>query len=311
MLDYPHCHIPKPGVRDLSRFLFISLILLIFSACSSNGSGDVLQSAVDPVPANSAQIQSTELDPVDNAGQSDPVVLAQQPQAEQAPGLSGVALSENRVPAAGAATAQGQSPALADKRQFAFATDGGVYEPVLRPRTKKTYLINGLASSVPSIGYGFTNLSRKIPGAVLHNYTSFVESSTIIRSQVTRELKAAYRRDPNLEINLIGISFGANIVTLVAADLDRAGVPVNYLATMEGPAMVPIGDNVRVSDNFSCTNLDCFRTRSRLAWGNKKTRYASFKIKASHIPLANHPNVHNRILSQINAPTRDPLVAVQ
>ena len=138
----------------------------------------------------------------------------------------------------------------------------------------------------------------------MHNYASFIESSTLIRSEVTRELKKAYRKNPNVEINLIGISFGANIVTLIAADLDRAKIPVNYIATMEGPAMVPIRDNVRVADNFSCTNLDCFRTKSRLSWGNKTTRYSAFKIKSSHIPLANHPDVHRRILSQINtAPT--------
>ena len=166
-------------------------------------------------------------------------------------------------------------------------------------RPKKTYLINGLASSVESIGYGFTNLSKKIPGSKLHNYASFIESSTIIRSRVTKELKTAYESNPNVEINLIGISFGANIVTLIAADLDRAGIPVNYLATMEGPAMVPIRDNVRVADNFSCTNLDCFRTKSRLSFGNKTTRYSAFKIKSSHIPLANNAQVHSRILSQL------------
>ncbi|MEM7215981.1 MAG: hypothetical protein AAF423_10600 [Pseudomonadota bacterium] len=183
----------------------------------------------------------------------------------------------------------------------AFAFDQNVFEPVYRPRIRKTYLINGLASNVEAIGYGFTNLAKKIPGSSLHNYASFIESSTLIRAQITRELKAAYRRNPEVEINLIGISFGANIVTLIAGDLDRSGIPVNYLATMEGPAMVPIRDNVRVADNFSCTNLDCFRTKSILAWGNKNTQYRSFKIKSSHIPLANHPQVHQRILSQINA----------
>jgi len=196
------------------------------------------------------------------------------------------------------------------EQPVAFASETDEYIPQFFPRTKKTYLINGLASSVQSIGYGFTNLSQKIPGSVLHNYASFVESSTIIRTKVTRELKKAHKDDPNVEINLIGISFGANIVTLIAADLDRADIPVNYMATMEGPAMVPIRENVRVVDNFSCTNLDCFRTKSRLSFGNKKTKYKTFKIKSSHIPLANHPQVHSRILSQINAP-RPQLIATQ
>ncbi len=169
-----------------------------------------------------------------------------------------------------------------------------------RPPPSKTYLINGLASNVEIIGYGFRNLSRKIPGSELHNYASFIESSTLIRSQVTREIRRAYARDPRLQINLIGISFGANIVTLIAADLALRNIPINYLATMEGPAMVPIRSNVRIADSFSCTNLDCFRTRSFLSWGNRITRHQHFRIKSSHIPLADHPQVHRRILNQIN-----------
>ena len=52
-----------------------------------------------------------------------------------------------------------------------------------------------------------------------------------------------YAQNPDTQINLIGISFGANIVTLIAADLALRKIPVNYLATMEGPAMVPIRSN--------------------------------------------------------------------
>ena len=101
-------------------------------------------------------------------------------------------------------------------------------------RQQVTYLINGLASNVASIGYGFTNLSKKIPNSELYNYASPVESSTYILSKVRREILQARRRNPNLRINLIGISFGANIVTVIATDLKRSGVDVNYLATIEG-----------------------------------------------------------------------------
>lgn len=250
------------------------VLLLAFAAflaaCVSGQQDDILQSAVSPQTEQTASIE--------------PV---QEPQVEVVE-----TIEQN-------AEANPEQPADASRSAFAF--EQNVLEPVYRPTTKKTYLINGLASSVESIGYGFTNLSKKIPGSTLHNYASFIESSTLIRAEVTRELKQAYRKDKNVEINLIGISFGANIVTLIAADLDRAKIPVNYLVTMEGPAMVPIRKNVRVADNFSCTNLDCFRTKSRLAWGNKETSFNTFKIKTSHIPLANHPLVHNRILQQLNA----------
>jgi len=173
------------------------------------------------------------------------------------------------------------------------------------PRIKKTYLINGLASSVESIGYGFTNLSKKIPNSKLYNYASFVESSTVIRSKVTRDIKAAYAKNPDVEINLVGISFGANIVTWIAQELNRKDIPINYLATLEGPAMAPIYDNVRLADNFSCTGLNCFRTSSKLAWGNKETEFSKFKIKAGHIALADHPEVHSRVISQIDKPLAD------
>ena len=182
-------------------------------------------------------------------------------------------------------------------------TAGSVAAPVPQPvyvhRASKTYLINGLASNVGAIGYGFRNLQKKIPGSVLHSYASPLESSTIIRTQVIKELKAAYRANPDLDINLIGISYGANIVTQIADTLGRANIPVNYLATLEGPAMSRIGPNVRVADNFSCTHMTCFRTSSKLRRTNSTTRFDKFAISASHIALADHPRVHGRILSQL------------
>lgn len=257
---------------------FKSMILGLFSAfalsaCVATDSGELMQT-------QAPQVQQYE--------------QAQQIQANSTPQTGVINQVAQSKQAANRAT-----PFIPQSRDgsVSFASNDQVIEPILRPRNQKTYLINGLASSVGSIGYGFTNLSKKIPGSVLHNYATFVESSTVIRSEVTRELKAAYLSDPNVEINLVGISFGANIVTLIAGDLDRAKIPVNYLVTMEGPAMVPIRPNVRKADNFSCTNLDCFRTTSKLSWGNKRTDFAAFKIKASHIPLANHPRVHQRILS--------------
>lgn len=239
--------------------------LAMISACTGSNSTDVLTSAVQPKPITAPQ-QTSVPAPVAFA---EPVTVT-------------------------------PSPRLSDN--VAFATTPEIFTPPPRIRAKKTYLINGLASNIGNIGYGFTNLSKKIPGSTLHNYTSFVESSTVIRSRVTKELKAAYKADPDLEINLIGISFGANIVTIIAQELRRSKIPVNYLATLDGPAMLAIGDNVRVTDNFTCTGLNCFRTDTRLAWGNRETEKESFKLKTSHIPLANHPQVHSRILEQINRP---------
>ena len=192
--------------------------------------------------------------------------------------------------------------------ETSFATDQNfVQVKPQKPRNQKTFLINGLASNVGTIGYGFTNLSKKIPGSKLHNYATFVESSTLIRSEVTKELKAAHKQDPDVEINLIGISFGANIVTLIAADLDRVKIPVNYLVTLDGPAMVPIRSNVRIADNFTCTKLDCFKTSSKLSSKNKTTEFSTYKIKSSHIPLADHAEVHQRILAVLEENPQESL----
>jgi len=261
----------------MTRLLKISAIFAIagLAACTAASNEDVLASATGP------QAGPAQQEPV--ASQD----LASQPDFET---------SLFRKPK------QAGTPGNQPRVTSSFASENNAFaQPQTRQRAKKTYLINGLASNIGNIGIGFTNLSRKIPGSVLHNYASFVESSTVIRSRVTKELKAAYRKNPNLEINLIGISFGANIVTIIAQELDRSKIPVNYLATLDGPAMLPIRKNVRVTDNFTCTNLDCFKTNTRLGWGNKKTIKDSFRLKSSHIPLANNPRVHARILQQINA----------
>lgn len=257
----------------LKKISILSMAFLV-AACVSGGNDDVLKSAISP-DANSSS------SPVTSTAEISPIEVASIPE---------------------------KKPELQETSRVAFASEQSAVAQVQEiksappPRVKKTYLINGLASSVEAIGYGFTNLSKKIPNSKLHNYASFVESSTVIRSRVTRELKAAYEANPNIEINLIGISFGANIVTWIAQDLNRKDIPINYLATLEGPAMARIYDNVRLADNFSCTGLNCFRTTSKLAWGNKKTDFSKFKIKAGHIALANHSEVHNRVLSQINKP---------
>jgi len=173
--------------------------------------------------------------------------------------------------------------------------------PVPAPlRTSKTYLLNGLASAIPFIGYGFTNLSKKIPGSELYSYATPLEGSTVIRASVLRSIEAAYARDPHVEINLIGISYGTNVVTNIASVLHRKGIPVHYLAGVEGPLPRAIKANVEKADSFICTNLDCFRVPLRLASGNSQTQLSSFKVGMSHIPLGDSDELHNRVLQQIN-----------
>ncbi|MFK5978869.1 MAG: hypothetical protein QM488_08295 [Rhizobiaceae bacterium] len=171
----------------------------------------------------------------------------------------------------------------------------------LQPRVQKTYLINGLASAVPFIGYGFTNLSKKIEGGRLFSYISPVEGSLQAAPAVMKDILAAHAQNPDVEINLIGISYGANLVSRIAIKLHRKNIPVHYLGTIEGTHLKRIPPNVRTADNFTCTFLDCTRATARLARGNQITQLNSYKFKSSHIPLGDNREMHNRVLRQIAA----------
>lgn len=278
-------------VMFLKKISILSIAFIV-SACVGSSNEDVLQSAIQPHTA----LNSTATTP--NAAVS-PFNVGS---------ISQIKPNVEKQPSIALASDEPTFNQLQEIEPEPFLP------PPPPPRIKKTYLINGLGSSVGAIGYGFTNLAKKIPSATLHNYTSFVESSTLIRTQVSKEIQAAYKADPTVEINLIGISFGANIVTWIAEELHRKDIPINYLATLEGPAMSRIHENVRLADNFSCTGLSCFRTSSKLSWGNKETKFSKFKINAGHIDLADHPQVHDRVLYQINRPQEileGPLLSAQ
>lgn len=168
----------------------------------------------------------------------------------------------------------------------------------LPPRTRKTYLINGLMSAIPFIGFGFRNLHKKMPEAQIYSYLSPVESVGIIMPKVMKDIEAAYAKDPNVAINLIGISLGADFVSIVAEKLHRKNIPVNYLGIVDGTMLRPIQSNVKKVDNLTCTYLDCVRGRVRLAKGNSNTIFTKKKYKSSHIPLGNNEQLHARVIAQ-------------
>lgn len=166
------------------------------------------------------------------------------------------------------------------------------------PRTQKTYLINGLMSAIPFIGYGFRNLHKKMPEAQLFSYLSPVESAGVIMPKVMNELEAAYAQDPNVSINLIGISLGADFVSIVAEKLHKKGIPVNYLGIVDGTSLRPIQSNVKKADNLTCTFIDCVKGRVRLAPGNSTTILFKKKYKSSHIPLGDNADLHAHVIEQ-------------
>ncbi len=162
----------------------------------------------------------------------------------------------------------------------------------------RTYLVNGIASAVPFIGYGMRNLKKKIRGAKLFSYLTSGEGNAVARN-ITKDAIARHAANPDISINLIGISYGANVVTKIASSLASKGIPVNYLGIIDGTALAPLQANVRKADNFICTNADCTGARVRLAAGNGTTVFKRFTIKSAHIALGDNKQVHNRVIAQI------------
>ena len=122
-----------------------------------------------------------------------------------------------------------------------------------------------------------------------------------VRGYAAPEVEAAYRADPNIAVNLIGISLGADLITVIATRLDEKNIPVNYLGIVDGTSLKPIPDNVRKADNLTCSNLDCTRAKARLAPGNNSTVLETKIYRSSHIPLGNHDGLHARVIAQSNS----------
>lgn len=175
-------------------------------------------------------------------------------------------------------------------------------QPTYQPShiESKTYLINGLASAIPFIGYGMANLKKKLQGASLYSYVSPVEGSVVIQPKILREIRQLHKRNRDIQINLIGISYGATMVTSISAILARENIPVNYLGVVDGRPLTRIHSNVRRVDNFTCSFIDCIGVKLRMANGNNATQKVSFKFRSTHINLGNNDDMHNRVIQQIS-----------
>jgi len=194
---------------------------------------------------------------------------------------------------------QASTPIIEETPQLNGEIEPAAVQPTA-PRTRKTYLINGLASAVPFIGFGMRNLKKKMPGAKIYSYLTPVEGSIAVAPAVLNDIAKAHKIDPNVEVNLIGISYGANLIMQIASRLKKKGIRVNYLGIIEGTTLARIPSNVDVADNFTCTYLDCTRAKAKLASGNTTTRLESFKFNSSHIPLGNNKKMHDRIIRQVS-----------
>ncbi|MGB7287931.1 MAG: hypothetical protein WBC71_13470 [Salaquimonas sp.] len=189
--------------------------------------------------------------------------------------------------------------ALGTALTFTNSVQAQSLQPVVQKH--QTYLVNGLASVMPFVGYGFNNLQSKLHNARHYDYATPVEGRIAIQPLVLSDIKRQYAKDPSVLINLVGISYGANIVTNLAAQLNRAGIPVNYLAVLDGPMLSRITPNVHRVDNFVCRQIGCIGQHARLSNGNKVTLHQEFKMPTTHIALGDNPEVHQRIIGQLTA----------
>lgn len=285
----------KQPVKTTTAIAGLVTAAMLLVSCQSSdvlesattSSAPELESSIAPQPANSDSLQAmTAVEPDATAslpGVETSSVPQSATQSQSVPALASL------DPAAVRPTHDRLAPALGS----------GLAPAAQSP--KKTYLINGLLSAVPFIGYGFRNLKKKMPEAEIYSYMGVVEGPAIIAPKVIKEAEAAWRQNPDTMINLIGISLGADLVTVIANELDKKGVPVNYLGIVDGTHLQPIPDNVRKADNLTCSYIDCTRARAKMAKGNTSTIFERKVYKSSHIPLGDHDEMHARVIAQSNS----------
>ncbi len=152
----------------------------------------------------------------------------------------------------------------------------------------KTYLVNGILSAT-AIGYGFKNLKSKIPGASLFLMVTGIEAGSI-KNTIAADIRKRYAANPNEEFTLAGISAGADVVLKVAQDVARDGIPIRYLAMVEGNGGALPG-NVGQADNFICAKAGPLCNMRNVSGAT------TIRVNTGHIDMGNSPEVHNRVVA--------------
>lgn len=162
-----------------------------------------------------------------------------------------------------------------------------------------SYFINGLASAIPAVGYGLRDLSLSL-GGKHYSYVTPVESTVPIQISIIADVQKQLDANPDAKFNLVGVSYGGNIATLIAQQLNARKISVNYLAVIDAPAPVSITSNVHRVDNFYCRRVGCIGQKIRLSRGNKTTIRQQFLVRENHIALSASSTVTERITGQLS-----------
>lgn len=181
-------------------------------------------------------------------------------------------------------------------RMFVFLLATFAVVGAAQAAPKKVYLVNGLFSK--ALGYGLTNLSKKMPYARHFKFSGGVTAAAV--NGIIADAERAYKRDPATKISLIGISQGANAIVKIANSLNARGVKVHYMGVIEGGSGAVIPANVAKADNFICTKSNCNRNSLSRASGNNVTRIQTINLDTGHVDSGNHPTMHRRVMSQVN-----------
>jgi len=179
---------------------------------------------------------------------------------------------------------------------IAMLTFSMLFASAAHAAPKKIYLVNGLLSRV--LGYGLTNLSKKIPSARHFKFAGGVTQAAI--NGIIADATRAYKADSSTRISLVGISQGGSAVATIAKALNRNGVKVHYLAIIEASSNISVPSNVRKADNFICSGTSCLRNSVGRASGNSVTQVKTFTLDTGHVDSGNHPTMHNRVRAQVN-----------
>lgn len=183
------------------------------------------------------------------------------------------------------AIARGAIPA---PRSIAAAVAALLLVAAAGPAAAKTYLVNGILSAT-AIGYGFKNLKKKIPNASLFLMVTGIEAGSI-RKSIVADIRKRYASGSGEGFTLAGISAGADVVMQVAREVAKDGIPIHYIAIVEGNGGA-LPSNVQNADNFICAKPGPLCTMASVSGAN------TVRIDTGHIDMGNHPQVHARVIA--------------
>jgi len=170
----------------------------------------------------------------------------------------------------------------------AIALSATLLAPLATDASAKTYLVNGILSATP-IGYGFKHLKQKLPRASLFLMVTGLEAGSI-RKIIANDIRKRHAANPEEGFTLAGISSGADVVLDVAHDVAKDGIPIFYLAIVEGSGGA-LPSNVEHADNFICAKRVGLCTQKLVSGAN------TIRIDRGHIDMGDSPQVHNRVIA--------------